>query len=160
MFRIINKNQLKDVNNIKDLPIDSEYYNTLGGKAYMFYRSDHILIFMSKIQAEYLYTLKEHIFIDSTFYSAPKCSYQVITIRAHNVFEDCYHTLCYGILVDKTESSYIEFLDNIKSYVFEIPENKKSKIKWEPGTIHCDFEQSLILAIKQVFINIQIKLCL
>ena len=26
----------------------------------MFYRSDYILIFMSKIQAEFLYTLKEY----------------------------------------------------------------------------------------------------
>ena len=75
----------------------------------MLYRSDHILIFMSKFQAEYLYTLKEHIFIEGIFYSAPKCSYQVITIRTHNLFEDCYHNLCYGILVDKTESSYIEY---------------------------------------------------
>ena len=119
MYRIINKNQPKDINNIKDLPNDSEYYKTLGGKAYMFYRSAHILIFMSKLQAEYLYTLKEHIFIDGTFYSAPKCSYQVIIILAHNEFEDCY------ILVDKAESSYIEFLDNIKRYVFENRENKK-----------------------------------
>ena len=95
----------------------------MGGKVYMFYWSIHILIFMSKIKTEYLYTLKEHIFIDGTFYSAPKCAYQNITIRAHNVFEDCYHTLSYGILVDKTESSYIEFLDNIKRYVFENRKN-------------------------------------
>ena len=64
MYRIINKNQPKDINNIKDLPNDSEYYKILGGKVYMFYWSIHILIFMSKIKTEYLYTLKEHIFID------------------------------------------------------------------------------------------------
>ena len=63
----------------------------------------------------------------------------------------------YGILVDKTESSYIEFLDNIKNEEFEKTE-KKLKIRWEPEYIQCYFEQSLILAIKQLFISpIKIK---
>ena len=61
---------------------------------------------------------------------------------------------------NKTTSSYIELLDNIKSYIFDNRENKSSVNLWEPQTIHCDLEFSIILAIKQVFPNIQIRLCL
>ena len=49
-------------------------------------------------------------------------------------------------------------MDNIKRYAFENRENKKSELQWEPETIQCDFELSLILAIKQFFINSQINL--
>ena len=58
----------------------------------MFYKSEDMLIFMRKLQAQTIYKLKEHIFLDGTFYSTPKCSYQVITIRAHNIIEDIFHT--------------------------------------------------------------------
>ena len=55
----------------------------------------------------------------------------------YNVFEDCYHTWSYGILVDKTGFSYIEFLDNIKRYVFE-----NSKNLFAETTIACLFAEN------------------
>ena len=84
----------------------------------------------------------------------------MITIRTHNIFEDCFHIIAYAIMNNKTTSSYIELLDNIKSYIFDNRENKSSVNRWDRETIHCDLEFSIILAIKQVFPNIQIKLCL
>ena len=148
------------MDNITKLPTQSEYYKTVNGKPFLFYRSENMLIFMIELQAQYLYKIKEHLFIDGTFYSAPKCSYQIGTIRSHNILEDFYHTLCYGILNDKGSASYIEYLDNIKTYVYNSRENKNINSLWEPITIHCDFELSLIKAFKQVFDSTEIKLFL
>ena len=73
---------------------------------------------MSKMQAQILFSNNEHVFIDGTFYSAPKASYQIVTIRLYNIKEDLFHTVVYGVLSNKDISSYIELLANIKSYVF------------------------------------------
>ena len=82
---------------------------TISGKKFLNYKNDHILIFMSPNQANLLYENNHHVFIDGTFYAAPKCSYQIITIRIHNNKEDIFHTIAYGIMTDKTMNSYIEF---------------------------------------------------
>lgn len=63
---------------------------------------------MSPNQTNLLYENNQHVFIDGTFYAAPKCSYQIVTIRIHNIKEDLFHTVAYGILIDKTLISYIE----------------------------------------------------
>ena len=44
-----------------------------------------MLIFMSKMQAQILYKNNEHVFIDGTFFSAPKAVYKVVTIRNHDL---------------------------------------------------------------------------
>ena len=114
----------------------------------MFHKSEDILIFMSKFQAQTIYKLKEHIFLDGTFYSVLKCSYQVITIRAHNIIEDIFHNMVYAIMNNKTTSSYIELLDNIKSYVYDKMENHSSDKQREPDTIYCDFKIAIITVIR------------
>ena len=55
-------------------------------KIYVF---EVILIFMSIIQAKLLNKYNENVFIDGTFFVAPKAVYQAIVIRVHNVVEDC-----------------------------------------------------------------------
>ena len=115
MYRLINKNIPKDIENLNELPADSEYYKTLKGEIFLFYKTDHLLIFMSPNQANLLYEYNQHVFIDGTFYAAPKCSYQIVTLRIHNIKEDLFHTISYGILIDKSMNPYIEFLDSIKT---------------------------------------------
>ena len=55
IYRFINKNILKDIENLNELPDDSEYYKTLTGEQFLFYKTDHLLIFMSPNQANLLY---------------------------------------------------------------------------------------------------------
>ena len=55
MYRLINKNIPKDIENLNELPDDSEYYKTLTGEEFLFYKTDHLLIFMSLNQANLLY---------------------------------------------------------------------------------------------------------
>jgi len=115
---------------------------------------------MSIIQARLLYKYNEHIFIDGTFYVAPKAAYQVIVIRLHNALEDRFHTVGYGILTNKEMATYIEFFKKIKEYIYENRENKRCLEERLPLAIHNDFEIALIGAIKQSFPNTEIKLCL
>ena len=107
IYRYNNKNVPKDIEEIKDLPEESEYYNTLKGDKYLFYKNDNLLIFMSIFQANLLYLYPKHIFIDGTFYDAPKCSYQIVTIRLHELKEDQFYTVGYGIMTCKNLGSYI-----------------------------------------------------
>ena len=60
-------------------------------------------------------------------------------------------------MTDKSLNSYIEFLDNIKIYRFNNRENKRDMNQKEPLNIHCDFEQAIIGAIRQVYPNSEIK---
>ena len=46
--RYINKKIPKDIEDINDLPEESEYYNIIKGDKFMFYKSGKIIIFMSK----------------------------------------------------------------------------------------------------------------
>ena len=48
-------------------------------------------------------------FIDGTFFVAPKAAYQFIVIIVHNIIEDRFLTVCYGILTNKEMATYIEF---------------------------------------------------
>ena len=79
---------------------------------------------MSKFQANLLYQYLDHIFIDGTFYAAPKCSYQIVMIRLDELKEDQFYSVGYGILTEKTLGSYVELLDNIKIYVYNNRENR------------------------------------
>ena len=80
---------------------------------------------MSPNQANLLYEHNQHVFIDGTFYAAPKCSYQIVTLRIHNIKEDLFHTIAYGILTGKSMNSYIELLDNIKTIALIIGKIKE-----------------------------------
>ena len=68
--------------------------------------------------------------------------------------------MAYGVLIDKTLNSYIELLDNIKTFTFNNRENKRNMDQRLPLTIHCDFEQDIIGSVKQIYPNSEIKLCL
>ena len=78
----------------------------------------------------------------------------------HELKEDQFYTVGYGNLTDKPLGTYVELLDNIKDYVYNNRENTRNINPWVPKIIPCDFEISIILAIKQVYPNTEIKLCL
>ena len=106
IYRYINKNIPKDIESFGELPDESEFYKTIKVDKFLIYKTVNILIFMSIIQAQLLYKYNEHIFINGTFYIAPKAAYQVIVIRSHNILEDKFHTVGHGILTNKEMTSY------------------------------------------------------
>ena len=63
------------------------------GDNYLAYKSDKIVLFISKFQAQLIYKYNQHYFVDGTFYSATKSCYQIINIRIHNIKEDRFYTV-------------------------------------------------------------------
>ena len=55
IYRQINKNVPKDIEDINDLLEESEYYYTIKRDKLLFYKSENILIFMSTFQGNFLY---------------------------------------------------------------------------------------------------------
>ena len=62
----------KEVENLEDMTSENEYYNTISKENFVAYKSDTMLIFMSKIQAQILYKNNEHVFIDGYFFFCTK----------------------------------------------------------------------------------------
>ena len=56
--------------------------------------------------------------------------------------------------------TYIELFLHFNDFIFANRENKRNKEQFCPITVHCDFEIGLIGAIKQVWPNCELKLCL
>ena len=82
---------------------------------------------MNPFQAQLIYKYNDHLFIDGTFNIESKSSYQVITIRIHNIFEETYYTVGYALISDKSMSKYIELLRNIYTKKEKIKNLKKKK---------------------------------
>lgn len=57
-------------------------------------------------------------------------------------------------------STYIDLFVNINNIIFNNRENKRNEEAFNPQIIHCNFEIGIIGAIKQVWPNIELKLCL
>ena len=115
---------------------------------------------MSNIQAQLIYKYNQHCFIDGTFYSAPKSSYQILNIRIHNIKEDRFYTIANAILENKELATYIELFLNLNIYIYNNRENKRNIEPFNTVTNHYDFETGLIGAIKQVWPSSELKLCL
>ena len=160
IYRLINKNIPHDVENLSELPNDSPYYFTERGDKFMAYKTEKIVLLISKFQAQLIYSNNDHMFIDGTFYSSPKSAYQILSVRIHDIKTNNFYTVANAILVDKEMSTYIEVLMNLNEIIYNNRENKRIIEVFNPRTIHCDFELGIIGALKQVWPNSEIKLCL
>lgn len=105
-----------------------------------------IIIFTRPQDIKYLKKC-EHVFIDGSFYSAPKIAYQLFTI--HIFIENTVLPLIYCILPSKKQNAYEVMLNGIKN---KIPD-------FYPKSIMMDFEMSLFLSCKRVFPNSNLKGC-
>ena len=130
------------------------------GDNYLTYKSDKIVLFISKFQSQLIYKYNQHCFVDETFYIAPKSGYQIINIRIYNIKEDRLYTVANAILENKEMATYIELFLNLNTYIYDNRENKRNMEPFNPIFIYCFFEIGLIGAIKQVWSKSELKLCL
>ena len=63
------------------------------GKEYLCCKGVDVLMFMSEFQANLLYQYNKYILMDGTFYVALKPSFQIITVRLHEIKEDNFYTI-------------------------------------------------------------------
>jgi hypothetical protein len=65
-------------------------------------------LLISKFQAQLIYSNKDHMFIDGTFYSSPKCAYQILNVRIHDIKENNFYTVANAILCGNEMHNYID----------------------------------------------------
>ena len=79
-------------------------------------------------------------------------------MRIHNIKEDRFYTVANTILENKEMATYIELFLNLNKYIYDNRENKRNMEPFNPISIIYDFEIGLIGAIKQVWLNNEVKL--
>ncbi|XP_025192763.1 uncharacterized protein LOC112592834 [Melanaphis sacchari] len=139
---------LKDLGEIPDI-----YKQTNNGSKFLLFDNyeingptkNRILIFCTREGLE-LMSESEHWFADGTFKSAPSIFTQIYTI--HVLIYNTVIPVVFALLPDKSTSTYSYLIKTLKSH---IPLN--------PKTIMTDFEQSAILAFKEIFPNIISRGC-
>ena len=125
----------------------------------MIYKSPNIAIFQNETQAKLMYENSSNIFVDGTFYSAPKGTYQIIITRIVLEEHHKYFTTSYSLAINKEENTYKEIFNkiNINIKQFQLNNNKKSIYK--PKRIHCDMETALINSLNKIWPYLDIKIC-
>lgn len=91
----------------------------------MAYKSEIIVLLISKFQVQLIYSNQDHILLDWTFYSSPKSGYQIISARKHDIKENNIYTVENAILLDKEMLTYIEVFMKLNEIIFDNRENKR-----------------------------------
>ncbi|KAL6600144.1 hypothetical protein U3516DRAFT_762088 [Neocallimastix sp. 'constans'] len=66
-----------------NIPSESEYYKTKRGENFMIFKNFNLIIFQSPFQAKLFWEYNDDIFVDGTFFIAPKFSYQIFITRTY-----------------------------------------------------------------------------
>lgn len=151
----LNNNMPSDIENLNEIDTNSIFLKTLKGDQFLIFNDDSILIFQSDIQAKIFKDNINDVFIDGTFYSAPKALYQIIIIRNNVTEQKNYFTTCFALCVNKSEETYKKlFIEVNKNLKRLYPDNDI-----EPKNIHIDFELALSNAIIGIWNNSKIRYC-
>ena len=81
IYREINRNLPKEINSLDELELESPYAKKNNNKQFLIYKSEIITIFRSELQSKLMFENYSYIFIDGTFFLAPKGVYQITITR-------------------------------------------------------------------------------
>ena len=151
--RNINEKLPPNVTTFDEIPNKYEYYITEQNEDFMIFKDSNLIIFQSPFQAELFREYNNDIFVDGTFYIAPKFSHQVFITRNYVKELNSFYTISYAILKNKKQTTY-------KILFNELKQNSNNNIITEPKNVHCDFEKGISKAVKIIFPNINIKYCI
>ncbi|OUM57982.1 hypothetical protein PIROE2DRAFT_21416 [Piromyces sp. E2] len=73
----INKQLPPDIETFEEIPDKSKYSKTERGENFMIFKNHNLAIFQSPFQAKLFSYYDEDIFVDGTYYAAPKFSNQL-----------------------------------------------------------------------------------
>jgi len=151
--RNINKKLPSNVTTFNEIPNESEYYKTERNENFMIFKDSDLIIFQSPFQEKLFREYNNNIFMDGTFYIAPKFSHQVFITRTYVKELNSFYTTSYAILKNKKQKTYKTLFKILK-------QNSNNNIITEPKNVHCDFEKGISKAVKKIFPNINIKYCI
>jgi len=154
----LNKKLLSNVTTFAEIPSESEYYKTKRGENFMIFKNSNLIIFQSPFQAKLFSEYNDDIFIDGTFFIAPKFSYQIFITRTYAKKLDSFYTTSFAILKNKEQEKYKILFKKIKKK--KIANTYNNNIIIELKTLHCDFQRSISKTAKTIFPNTNIKYCI
>ncbi|ORY25144.1 hypothetical protein LY90DRAFT_514304 [Neocallimastix californiae] len=153
ILRSINKKLPSNVTTFNEIPNESEYYKTERNEDFMIFKNSDLVIFQSPFQAKLFKKYNNDIFVDGTFYIAPKFSQQMFITRTYVKELNSFYTTFYAILRNKKQKTYKMLFNKLK-------QNSNNNIITEPKNVYCDFEKGISKAVKKIFPNINIKYCI
>ncbi|ORY77428.1 hypothetical protein LY90DRAFT_501310 [Neocallimastix californiae] len=103
ILRSINKKLPSNVTTFNEIPNESEYYKTERNEDFMIFKNSDLVIFQSPFQAKLFKKYNNDIFVDGTFYIAPKFSQQVFITRTYVKELNSFYTTSYAILRNKNK---------------------------------------------------------
>ncbi|KAG4088990.1 hypothetical protein H8356DRAFT_1432361 [Neocallimastix lanati (nom. inval.)] len=154
--RNLNKKLPSNVTTFAEIPSESEYYKTKRGENFMIFKNSNLIIFQSPFQAKLFREYNDDIFVDGTFFIAPKFSYQVFITRTYAKELDSFYTTSFAILKNKEQETYKMLFEKLKKNANTCNNN----IRIETKNLHCDFERAISKAAKTIFPNTNIKYCI
>ncbi|ORY54058.1 hypothetical protein LY90DRAFT_507937 [Neocallimastix californiae] len=104
--RNLNKKLPSNVTTFAEILIESEYYKTKRGENFMIFKNSNLIFFQSPFQVKLFREYNDDIFIDGTFFIAPKFSYQVFITRTYDKELDSFYTTSFAILKNKEQETY------------------------------------------------------
>ena len=152
LYLKLNKNLPNDVDNLSQVDVENDYFKTEDGENFVIYNDNNVIILQSKIQSKIMFENSDDIFLDGTFYSAPKCVYQILIIRVNIKGTRTYATTCFALCSNKKEELYYLILSEINKNL-----NYNNDGIFKPYKIHIDFEIGLSNAIIRAWNESQIK---
>ena len=72
----------------------------------MIFKNSNLIFFQSPFQVKLFREYNDDIFIDGTFFIAPKFSYQVFITRTYDKELDSFYTTSFAILKNKEQETY------------------------------------------------------
>ncbi|KAG4095568.1 hypothetical protein H8356DRAFT_1426886 [Neocallimastix lanati (nom. inval.)] len=112
--RNLNKKLPSNVTTFAEIPSESEYYKTKRGENFMIFKNSNLIIFQSPFQAKLFREYNDDIFVDGTFFIAPKFSYQVFITRTYAKELDSFYTTSFAILKNKEQETYKMLFEKLK----------------------------------------------
>jgi len=158
--RVRRQNVMSEPTSLDSLIIPEDLKHTLNGKLFLINESeignDKILLFTTLANLRKL-ELAKYWIMDGTFKTVPTIFHQLYSIHApvgHDTNSRIF-PMVFALLSSKSKECYIRIIfQDLQDYASE------NNIVLQPDYILTDFEQAAIFAVKQEFINSQIRLCL
>ncbi|KAG4090794.1 hypothetical protein H8356DRAFT_1430888 [Neocallimastix lanati (nom. inval.)] len=112
--RNLNKKLPSNVTTFAEIPSEYEYYKTKRGENFMIFKNSNLIIFQSPFQVKLFREYNDDIFVDGTFFIAPKFSYQVFITRTYAKELDSFYTSSFAILKNKEQETYKMLFEKLK----------------------------------------------
>ena len=159
LYNNINAKIPEDVDSFQDLPHESIYYYMSNGEKFVIYQDDDLLLMQTKLLSKILWRFPDEVFMDGTFFAAPKLSYQLVVVRVYANPLKKYFTVAFGLMQNKTKDLYIKLYKKIQEKINKNIETNNNKGRFTIKNFHCDYEEGLYQAALTVFPQINIKFC-